>query len=340
MRHHTSWTRLLGRLHRDHEGSAMTEFTAFLPIWLVLFIGIVNLGKLGWGTTAGQIEAQLKLWDSMAGQVDYEDTLGTEYVNPFTGGIQAGKKSIKSRPAYSDANNTANQFESVTWAGAMGVNGHWGESYQRTKILDGLSVADLGDGPYLKVNDLLEDANDYPSSLVDDTKTGVDKPSKSVASILSELIQASGSIAAVGAGNRYGVVMSEVVDKNIPLSGWSDVKTNARYDALTPPAAMQGFKADRVPFALARLIAEGDPTENSKVMLDFGGDPGWTNQKSDPDDFSYDQDKGKDEGEEQAEEECENAGFSSNSKCKKCRDAGYSSQSACQACEDDPNCSV
>ena len=327
--------RSLQKLGRGQGGSALTEFTMFLPVWLLLFIGIVNLGKLGWATTNTQIQAQLALWDQAVQMTSAEAELEV-HMSPKTAGPDAGIKSAKGRPVYSGTNSMANNFDAVTWAGAITLGGHWGESYQRTIALDAVGITEDLE-VHERPDSLYSDGvNDYPMRSLNDTiepEVGGD----GVAAVIASLIQLSGAQHAVGAGARYGVIMSEQLDNTIELSAWQDVTANARYDLLVPPAAMTGFNADRVPFALLRLLAEAD--ENYSVMLDFGGDPGWSDQTQDSGDFSYDPDEGRDEGEEQGEEQCDSLGYSSNSKCIRCQDDyGQGTTEGTCDCRDDPDC--
>lgn len=320
----------LKRLHRGEEGSAITEFTMFLPVWVICFAGIVNLGKIGHGTTNTQIQAQQNLWENLVDKVDY-DLQDLEHISPRAAAIPAASKSMRPRANHVRANETANTFESLTWSVAMGAQGHWGESYQRTIILDSAGIADLGDGPYYQASDLIEAA--YPTSIVSDALTDADMPSGGVADIVASAIQASGALAAVGAGIRYGVVVGEKVDDSVEVTGFGTISSNSRYDALVPPSAMTGFTADRIPFFLARLMAEAE--DNYAVMLNYT-ESEWTSAS--PGSFDFDTDIGQDDAEDQVEQQCRSAGFGSNtSRCRSCRDRGYNTKSACD-CADDPDC--
>lgn len=320
----------LRRLHRGEGGSAITEFTMFLPVWLICFVGIVNLGKFGHSTTNTQIQAQQNLWENLVDKVDY-DLQDAEFISPRVAAIPAAEKSMRPRAKHVRANETANNFESVTWSVAMGVQGHWGESYQRTIILDSAGIADLGDGPHYQASDLIEAA--YPTTIVSDALSDSDMPSGGVADIVASAIQASGALSAIGAGIRYGVVVGEKTDDTFSISGFGEVTSVSRYDALVPPAAMTGFTADRIPFFLARLMAESE--DNYAVMLNYT-ESEWTNES--PGDFDFDTDIGQDDAEDQVEQQCRQAGFGSNtSRCRSCRDRGYNTKSACD-CADDPDC--
>ena len=156
-----------------------------------------------------------------------------------------------------------------------------------------------------------------------------------VASIIASVIEGSGSIGAVGAGVRYGVVVGEKVDDTFDVTGFGTINSNSRYDALVPPAAMNGFTADRMPFALARLMAEAE--DNYAVALDIT-DTGWSDSSQNPGDFSFDPDTGREDGEEQAEEQCRQGGWGNDtSACTSCRERGFNTKTACD-CADDPDC--
>lgn len=321
---------LIRRLRRDEEGSSITEFTLFLPVWLILFVAIVNLGKVGWGTTNTQIKAQLGLWETLVGMTDYS-TEDPETMSPLAAGPKLAVMEMD-RPTYAGANTVANGIERATGI-AMGISGHWGESAARTVPLTLTGIAEDMES-HESIGSLLDDANPYPLATLDDSLSKDDIPSAGVADILASLIQASGGLHAIGAGIRYGAVMSEELDSEIELSGgWTNVSANARYDALVPPAPLTGFSADRVPFALARLMAESD--ETYAVMLNWG-ESEWSDQS--PGNFSYDENAGQDEANEDVERQCRQNGFGDDtSYCQSCAQDGHTTKSACD-CARDPNC--
>ncbi|MEC9439608.1 MAG: hypothetical protein VYE40_00755 [Myxococcota bacterium] len=322
------------RLLREEGGSALTEFTMFLPVWIVLFAGIVNLGKFGYMSTSTQIEAQRDLWSKLI-PLTAPDSKEAVHMTPLAAGIDTLSKNTPSkvqRAAYADVNSNVISGEGLVWGGAIELSGHWGESYERTIILETANISQLSQGPHKKPGDLIDDERAYPKIVVDDSLVDSDFKTDGVASIIASIVSASGGIHPIGAGIRYGMVTGEKVDHTFSIAGFGSVTSVSRYDAIVPPAPLTGTAADKLPFAINRLLAESD--DNYAEMLNYT-ELEWGNASGDSFEFNQDPEK---QGEDQAEQQCKDAGFSgANSRCEDCIDRGFATKSACD-CADDPDC--
>jgi len=272
------------RFQRDERGSAMTEFVMFMPIWVTLFAGIFALGKAGIYTTRTPIKAQKQLWTNVINAGD------TPHMVPNAAALAAPGTLAASRTRQSN-NAVANGFEAVTWSGALGLGGTIGESYQRTVILGAISN-DID--PEMSFENIVPSERIYPTNALDDGTFPLPSMSMdSIGSVIASFVNASGAILAVGAGARYGVVGGEVTGEQIRLARGFTITSNARYDILVAPKAMDSTgEAENVPYTMARLMAESD--EKYAVMMNFS-ESEWTSGPSGSYDVPDLEGRGRDE---------------------------------------------
>lgn len=265
MRHAVNRISWIRRLRGDESGTAMTEFVFFLPVWIVLFIGILNLGKIGIASTVVQVQTHRDLWEQ-AIQVP-EGFLAGSHMSPRTAapvtaagyfGVAGGAGNPQ--PALDTAEGTA------TGAGML-VRGHYGESCVRTIPLEPLMQN--GIEPTCSAEEVLgqSDTNRYPHTLLNDT---LDERSFSGGwtGILASAVGASGLIPAIAAGIRYGSVFSESSDTVELFGGAASFNTSSHMDVIVAPRPISGIEADTVTFGIAFLAAKLD--DNYMHYQQFG----------------------------------------------------------------------
>ncbi len=247
---------LLKRIHHEQRGAALTEFILFLPIWITAFIGVINLGKLGIESTKVQMIAQSKMW-SMA--VDTStSSVTSEWGVPSVGGINAAGVAGDLGRGVGDG------FEAIG-SGFQAAEGHWGESAAKTLPISLLtnSVDDLTENP----EDIIGKA-EYPDSIVNDNaaRSVMSMSGGGVKAILTKLVSGSGLTVSFGAGIRYGMAHGRH-SESITLIRGLTATPDYHFDAIAAPSPVENtFQT----FAVARLMAELDSSDNYSVMMNFG----------------------------------------------------------------------
>lgn len=332
--------RLLTRLHQEQEGTALTEFTMCLPIWIVIMVGIANLQTLGVQTTRVQVTAQRNLW---VNAIDL--TINDKYENltRLGGGEYAAMD--KSSAPYSDAG--ALDTVATAHGGAMAL-GHWVESgtmVTATKplhknsmdvaIMMGTSSIGIDHSTHLNEREL-------PKGLLDDLNTdalgglGDGGTSGIIASIAKLALDASGATIPLATAVRYGSVSGNKFGQQVNIAGTS-FNVGAQYDVLVAPKPFDGEheiggergiptmnlrQSGIQPLLIARLIAESVP--NYEVHQRWGkseweGDSGSYEGLGD-----FDPDKAAEDGKEQGK------------KCKEDMDHNNQVQSCRSGCSSQP----
>lgn len=294
---HLRALRRLRVAHDDERGTALTEFTLFLPIWIVVFIGILNLGKIGIDSTVVQAQAQKELWDQAIAVTD-----GFEGEHMLPAGA-AGAGAAKYGELFLDGDNPQQEIdgaEGLTMTASLGVYGHYGESYQRTVLLE--SFMQDGIEPKEKPSEVLGyDPPRYAHTLLNDT-LGERSFSGDWTDILAEAVAASGLIPSLAAGIRYGSVFAEKSKTTSLLGGAADVTSASHWDVLVAPSPITGDGGTEITFGVAFLAAKLD--ENYKNYQQFGK-TNWGGQDGTEDTPTADEDEIWDNIDDKVDEDCE-----------------------------------
>src|SRR5690554_183972 len=301
-------TRIARGFHRNHSGAALTEFAITLPVWIILFAGLLGMGKFGLNTTANQLETQTKIWNSVITESD-----DAVHMTTVSGGLDAGAKSGEVFMKEGSPNNITTGVNTLVMAPGLSLAGSWGESFGRTKLLEYVPLLDVPEVQY-NPDDVLAGGSGFPLKIVNDGGTGTDFGAAASGSAFSkvldyvgDVISGSGALAAVAAGNRYGEVYAE--SQSEPIKVWigASVTANSHANMLVGPSPLTGATADYLPFAMARLIAEGE--HNYAVMLNFG-ESEWKNDSGGSRDIGSDPsgklEDGKQDSKDKREENEEN----------------------------------
>jgi hypothetical protein len=245
---------------REENGTAVTEFVMFLPVFVVTFAGIVNLGKFGYETTQTQILAQKKLWAAVIPITNGIADGGVHMSSTFGGGDAVGNLA-------SLAGNSANPqmvadgLEGVVMAG-LTADGHWGESYLRVKPFKLIGFANDVD-PTLTAKDIIGE-QPFPQYLLND---GANRPMPSgIMGVVASILSGTGALPAMAAGIRYGEVFGEE-SRNFNVGNVGSFNAQAHYDVLVAPSPLKGI-ATKMTFGFAWVFAQTD--DNYNVMMTFG----------------------------------------------------------------------
>ena len=242
------------RLNHDERGSSLTEFTFFLPIWIVVFVGIMNLGDVGIFSTKIQLQAQKELWDKV---IQVTEGFEGEHMSPRIAAFPtaAGYFDIAGHP--DNPQQVLDNIEGGASFIGMQFFGHYGESFDKSLILQ--PIMPNGINPTFSANEVLgqDDSGRFPHRLLNDTLLEQDFGG-GFADIIGAVIGASGFVPALGAGVRYGSVFSFKSGTKTFYGGAGSYGTEAGWDAIVGPRALTGTEADLVPVTMAFVMFKLD----------------------------------------------------------------------------------
>jgi hypothetical protein len=229
----------------DERGTSMTEFIITLPVVVIIFAGLVGLGRLGHHAGRVKIEATKQMWEKA-----YDDSSG----------------SITPRQEFSNGGEFGDVFDSIATAGA----GHWGESYTRVKLASTVPMLADGVDPVMTSDSIVGESM-YARTLVDDSlvppsgntsmsnnaswSIGLDpifSAGGSVGGALSYAISASGVLPNQAAGIKYGWVEGEVENEEVAGFLGQTVNMSTRYRTLVPPDTRSESRAWWISWAVAQ----------------------------------------------------------------------------------------
>lgn len=326
-------TRRIRDFFRDERGSAMTEFTMFLPVWITVMIGVINLGKFGMHATNVRVEAQKDLWNQ-AIAISGDFAAEGEHLIPLAAGIEAAAKYGELAGKEGNDQPVIDGIEAATNAAGLGLFGHYGESYEKTLPLD--AVFDLPVEPEFQASEVLQldDQSRYPHALLNDSlgdaNMDLSGSSNILGTILGSLISASGFHHSAGAGIRYGSVFAEKSESGSFIAGRGNYTAAAHYDVLVPPRALTGAETE-LAFAFAFVLFKADERYGEYMQFgteNWGGDFGAADTPGE-DEWAGAQDEADEDIEEQCKAICDSydpdaenpgpqpAGYG------KCNDEGY-----------------
>jgi hypothetical protein len=275
----------LKRLHHDQDGTALTEFTICLPVWIFIMIGISNLQALGLQSTRVQIIAQKNMWIAATDAIINEVP---ENMTRAGGAMYAAMDKTSATYSSTPTLDTA----ATVHGGAMAL-GHWVESgvlVTATKPLHSPSInvtvipgtSNIGIDHTSRLNQ-----REMPKRLLDDLNlevfsgVGGGGGSGIVGDLAAMLLTTAGATIPLATAVRYGVVSGKFSGHQVQLTGGS-VTMGAQYDVLVAPRPFAGrgrIEGARLlgldlrqsalqPLLIARLLAEG--VKNYEVHQRWG----------------------------------------------------------------------
>lgn len=236
-------------LRQDEEGSAMTEFVIGLPVFIMLFIGILNMHALALGGVLVKGRAHAKMW-TKAIEVQTDIVPGWE-ASPISAAGEAANFHRNTGGTLLDyALDAGEGVGAIT--GASG--GIMANSYMRVKPIDyveNIGATYDGDVTWNINEDYLivqEDsiANDLMSDALDFSAFG---GSSGGLGILNGVLDFAGVRPALAAGVRYGISGDYQEDTIRMFGGRVNANVAARSHVANAPRATSRY----VTFAVVRL---------------------------------------------------------------------------------------
>lgn len=247
----------------------MTEFVIGLPVYILLFIGILNLGNLGIGGVLVKGRAYQEMWTNA---IDVQTSMADWSMQPA---IASGQAAAFHANAGGNALDYA--LDSAAGVGAvLGQGGILGESYIRVRPVDLVENIGGADGKVTYNIDDIMAADDYKiaKSLMDDAVeysafSGVN----SALGALNALLTFTGSRPAIAAGIRYGI-SGGAQPYEVKMFGMPNVTLNAAAHVANAPKAT----AHAITFAMVRLAMTTEDRYDTAIKfellpdidLDFG----------------------------------------------------------------------
>ena len=252
----TLWS-LVNGIRRDERGTALTEFVIILPVFIMVFAGILQLRKVGNEAVEHQVRANKKLWVAVFEAED--EPLRMTPRGQFAQAFSSTEQNIMQRLD----------------SGANALGGHWTEHYTRTRVIMPVVSGVQVEQPWrrrltLEPSNVIGNAT-VARALVDDALTLSDvRPSNSgiVGTIINGAMQLIGGNAGYAANIRYGNVFSEPQIDEIEAGGISH-RFETSYESRVSPAQGPPFSdpfntAEDRSYLIARLSGE---TENNYAKL-------------------------------------------------------------------------
>ena len=247
---------------RDENGSAMTEFVIGLPVFILLFLGILNMHSLGLGAVLVKGRAHAKMWHKA---IDIQTAYMPEWsMHPV---LAAGQAVAFHNATGGNALDYALDASSGL-AAATGLSGGiMAESYTRVKPVDfveNIGVANekvtwnINQDDYLIVNpdsisnSLMNDAIDWGAF------SGVD----SALSALNSVVDFTGARPAIAAGVRYGISGDYQTD-TVKIFGGPTVQLEARSHVANAPRPTSRY----ITFAMVRLAMAAEDRYDTAIAF-------------------------------------------------------------------------
>lgn len=254
--------RFAHRFHRDRSGTSLTEFVIMLPIFLLIFQGIVKLGQFTRKGSEPPVEAYQKTFGkTVEKQKDSPLIPTSSHFHPSSGGGGALNQTWSKSPPYNKSGTVRTVTKGAETAayGGLIAGGHMDESAVR--VTGTRAVADIKgcQGPttpaahkcvdldigtrdsYVKSNmEGVTGEAPYATDLLDDSP-GNDMDQSNASGPLGRLngfISSTGVRPAIAAGVRYGTVTGRS-QRNYSFMG-EDMDMRAYYSNLVPPATTGG----------------------------------------------------------------------------------------------------
>ncbi|MFP4598976.1 MAG: TadE/TadG family type IV pilus assembly protein [Persicimonas sp.] len=284
----------LARLHRDESGATLTEFVIMLPIFLLVFNGVMILGEFSRKGSEAPINAYKGTFEKA---IDFQNSaFALDWSTQSTTG--GGRALTQLLPGDGDeaapVHNRSGAVEAAATAtegaayGSLAAQGHMGESNTRARSIgvaldlegcEGIVPGDSDDCVPLNgggTNDRLTSdigdlvgGSDYAKALLDDSVKFNSPNSSGAFDLLNDALDILGARPAIGAGIRYGTVAHRSGEPFTFAGRTTDI--SAHFSALIPPSTQGGGQGPRVDAlratAVNRLTMESSQHYHYKDLL-------------------------------------------------------------------------
>lgn len=253
---------LIDRWKSDEEGTTMTEFIITVPMFIVAFVGVMQLGLF--------TEKSVKTW-ARAHANTFQLAIPSSRIrmSPMAQPSVAAGISATTMTLGKPINQPGLQrgitmgLDGATYA-AMGWKGHWGESNMRTKPVDMMVDMRYLDNGTTQDSSKVLGNSELAKNLVDEEVGDFSGSGSGALSAINGLLSGSGLRPAMAAGMRYGAVGGFATD-SLSVAGRT-MSFRASFTSLVPPYPHTGFvDAQGLPTALTRITMED--TDQYKEIL-------------------------------------------------------------------------
>jgi hypothetical protein len=243
----TTIARLFRRVDHDERGTALTEFTICLPVFVMLFIIITNLGQLQVEGVGVMIQANKEMWgNAIPVQKKLVDIV---HQSPQLAAVQGGAQVINNFSDYPIADATLGGSYIGLLAG--GTNGE--------KMIPTLvgGIASAGISPIFMTEPV---TNSFARDVFNDTFPNPVMPVGGAIAVWDPALAVPPTSfivprQAIAAGNRYG--QEQGAASKVHSTVWGNKNLSADYRVQVAPRPVEAFGLkDWIPIGYSRLGAE------------------------------------------------------------------------------------
>jgi hypothetical protein len=295
----------LRRLHRDEAGTSLTEFVIMLPVFLLIFNGVMILGEF----TRKGTEAPIRAYkDTFANVLPFQQDqwFSGVHMHPASGAFDAGISQLAGDSKVHNVSGAVAGVANIAEGAAytrLGTGGHMGESYARANIVtlmpgtklqgcDGIGPdwptacesLNNSSGPGAlsgsfslspkngKLTGDLKDLtgrSEYAYALFNDSisVSSFSGSGGGVLGMLNRFITGSGIRPALAANIRYGTV-SGYAGEPFSFAGIT-MDMSAHYNVLVPPTPKGEFLDGATATAVARVTMAGHAHYDNLLGIDW-----------------------------------------------------------------------
>lgn len=233
--------RIANRFHRDQRGTSLTEFVICLPIFILIFVGVVNLNKLQDKSMYIKLQATNRLWTNA---IPVQKSKVNLHMLPVAGG---GKATAEIASHIKDPlSDTIGMASTV----GLAATGHFGESYALVKPIDMMADVFTSSMNLEMRGDPVYNGQELARDLLDDGLIKSLPSGSGPLAAFNAFITASGARPAIAAGIRYGLAAGHA-DADVTFAGQS-YQLSTVYDVLVAPKPT----SEMVTTAVTRLAVE------------------------------------------------------------------------------------
>ena len=251
-----SWADKIHRFDEDQRGTTITEFVITLPIFIVIFVGILQLGTVTAHSVVVDARAYKNTWDA-AIPISQQRFNAVHMVPAVAGAAAIGQVGPYQHTTTPLQEAFVTIEETLTY-GAMALDGTIGESGVRVMTIDPLfDLFGLEGNVQTSLNANIIGDSGYAADLFDES-IDFNVSGGGALAVLNSVISATGTRPAIAAGMRYGTVAGAESD----TSNWLglSVTYGAHFNTLVAPFPQGSAGDERLMTAIARLTMEShDP---------------------------------------------------------------------------------